>query len=74
MPITLDELKQAIDQLTPAELTQLQQYIDARRHHLQHPTDDPNAWMAQLDAAVAAIRDGLTEAELQAITDAMKAE
>ncbi|MCB9436255.1 MAG: hypothetical protein H6673_04580 [Anaerolineales bacterium] len=71
---TLDQLKQAINQLTPDELTQLQQHIDAHRQHLQHLVDDPNAWMAQLDSAVAAIREGLSEEEIQDMTDAMNAE
>lgn len=63
-----------LDQLSPTELTQLQQHIDARRQHLQHLADDPNAWMGQLDAAGAAIRDELTQDELQDMTDAMNAE
>lgn len=77
--MTLQELMRAIDHLSRPELDQLRQYIDQREKEQErqiHPArgDTPQERVRRLDAAAAAIREGLTQEELDEMTAAMNAE
>ena len=77
--MTLQDLMQAIDYLSKQELHQLRQYIDEREKEQEeqtHPAHGatPQERVQRLQEAAAAIRAGLTQEELDAMTIAMNAE
>jgi DNA-binding ferritin-like protein len=77
--MTLQDLMQAIDYLSKQELHQLRQYIDEREKEQEkqtHPARGatPQERVRRLQAAAAAIREGLTREELDEMTAAMNAE
>ena len=73
--MTLQDVLRAVDRLSPEELRQLRSYLDqlegaiAPAHELP-----PEERIRRMDAAAEAIREGMTPAELAAMTDAMNAE
>lgn len=67
--MSIDDLLEAVDQLNPDELRQLQQRITARRQQMS-----PDEVFATLQKAFADIREGLSEEELQDMVDAMNHE
>lgn len=73
--MTLTEIMQAIDELSPDELHRLQAYIQQREWQT-HPNrgQTPAERVRRLEEAAAQIREGLTHAELHAMTTAMNAE
>lgn len=70
--MTLDDLKHAVEQLSPAQRQQLHAYLDlaSKTIELQSGTLD----MGELTAALADIRAGLSDAEFAEIEAAMNAE
>jgi hypothetical protein len=66
---TLDEVLKAVDRLSADELLQLQQYV-TQRQRSELTTDKASA----LDAAIQAMREGLTEHDLDEIEWAMNVE
>ena len=73
--MTLQDLMRAIDHLSSDELYQLRRYIDERERQT-HPArgKTPQERVQRLQAAAAAIREGLTVEELAAMTAAMNEE
>jgi septation ring formation regulator EzrA len=73
--MTLQDVLKAVDQLSPDELRELRAYLD-QREGTPHPTEELSAETRarRLDAAVEALREGLTQAELDEMTAAMNAE
>jgi len=65
---TLDELLKVVDTLSPEELSELQNYVQQRQQSTT--TDKATA----LKAAIAALRNGLSEQDLDEIEWAMNAE
>jgi hypothetical protein len=75
--IDLQTLLDAIDQLEPEELEQIQARIEQQRQTLYQKridTEDPKMWIAGLHAALAEFREGITDEEWQEISTAMNAE
>lgn len=73
--MTLQEVIQAVDRLTPAERRELLEYLE-QRESTERPAHDlsPDERIRRLDAAVEALREGLTQAQLDEMTEAMNAE
>ncbi len=69
----LQRLYQTIDQLLPDELAQLEHYIEQRRQQVQQSQDNLQR-LADLQAALAEFRAGMTVTEWQLIADAMNTE
>ncbi len=65
---TLQEVLKAVDTLTPDELVELQHYVEQRQQ------TTPMSKAAALEAAIDALRDGLTDADLDEIEWAMNVE
>lgn len=73
--MTLQELMRAVDALSYDELNQLRRYMDDREQQLHFPQDEtPEERIRRLDAAAAAIREGLTKEQLAEMTAAMNEE
>jgi hypothetical protein len=73
----LQALFETIDHLQPEEFEQVEQYIKRRsdEHQRHKPTAaEVQAKMAALDAATAALREGLTDEQLEQMTWAMNVE
>jgi hypothetical protein len=68
--MTLDEIKQAIKQLSPEEFTELQAYIEFRRPHPLPPEER----IRRMEAAAAFIRETMTPEQLEEAIAAMNAE
>jgi hypothetical protein len=70
--MTLQDVMKAVDQLSPDELRELREYIE-RRESSPEPVPEltPAERIRRLDAAVDAIREGMTQAELDDMTAAM---
>lgn len=73
--VNLQDMKNAIDRLTPEERRELRQYLEQREstEQLTHELS-PEERIRRLEEAVKALREGLTQAELDEMTDAMNAE
>jgi hypothetical protein len=73
--MTLQDVMKAVDQLSPEELRELRQYIE-QREGLPWPVQalTPEERARRLDEAFEQLRDGLTQAELDEMTEAMNAE
>jgi len=69
--ITLQDVKKAVDQLSPEERAELQAYL-AERENLMRDLS-PEERIQRLDAAARAIREGFTDAEWAEIEQAMNA-
>lgn len=71
--MTLQEVKKAVDQLTENERAELRAYLDQSPAHSlkQGRGATPEERVQRLQAAAAAIREGLTEEELAEMTAAM---
>ena len=73
--MTLDEVLKAIDELTPAELRQVREYLEEKEAQASLiETLSPEERWQRLDAAFEEIRAGFTEEELAQITHDMNAE
>ncbi|MBI5958456.1 MAG: hypothetical protein HY866_06975 [Chloroflexi bacterium] len=73
--MTLQEMIKAIDLLHPDELRQLRSYIDQRESAVRHAYElSPEERIQRMDAAVEVIREGMTQAELDEMIEAMNAE
>jgi uncharacterized protein YeeX (DUF496 family) len=73
--LTLQDMKKAIDQLSPEERRELREYLDQREsteHAIRTLTAEER--IQQMDSAVKAIREGMTQAELNVMIDDMNAE
>jgi len=73
--MTLQDVMKAVDQLSPEELRELRQYIE-QREGVPRPAQalTPEERARRLDEAFEQLRDGLTQAELDEMTEAMNAE
>jgi hypothetical protein len=73
--MTLQDVMKVVDRLSPEELRELRQYIE-QREGIPWPAQEltPEERIRRLDAAVEAIREGMTQAELDDMTAAMNAE
>ncbi|MBN2502618.1 MAG: hypothetical protein JXB38_17695 [Anaerolineales bacterium] len=63
--MTLQDLIRAVDQLDRAEFDQLYAHIESRRRQ---------QWEVDFDAALDALREGLSEGDIREITEAMNME
>lgn len=73
--MTLQDVLKVIDRLLPEELRELRAYLD-QLEGASTPAHElpPEERIRCLDAAVEALREGLTQTDLDAMTDAMNAE
>lgn len=71
--MTLQEMKEAIDHLSPEERAELRAYLDEQAHLAPHLLP-PEERIRRLDAAAKAISEGLTDAEWDEIEKAMNEE
>ncbi len=73
--MTLQDVKQAVDRLSPGERRKLREYL-AQRESTEQPVLEltPEERIRRLDAAVEALREGLTQQELDEMTEAMNTE
>ncbi len=73
--MTLEDVKNAVDRLSPEERRELREYLDQRESVEQAVTEElsPEERIRRLDAAVEVIREGMTQAELDEMIDAMNA-
>lgn len=73
--MTLQEVKQVVDRLSPEELRELREYIE-QREGTNWPASEltPEERARRLDEAFEQFRAGLTQAQLDEITEAMNAE
>ena len=72
--MNLQTLLDAVDQLPPDELKQLQRHIQQRQRELQETNTDARtaeARIAAMDAAIEQFREGLSEKELSDLLAAM---
>ncbi len=71
----VDEILRAINHLSAHEQERVRRYLESQQHP-QKPRskEEVEAWMAKLDAAIAELREGLTDEELAEIITAMNAE
>jgi hypothetical protein len=74
--VTLQDVIQVVDKLSPEELRQLRAYLDQLEGTPVPPVQDmtPEERARRLDAAFEQLREGLTQAELDEMTEAMNAE
>lgn len=72
--MTLADVMKAVDQLSPEEIRQLRNYLDKRETQNQHQNLSAEERIRLLDEAFDRLREGLTEAELKDITEAINAE
>ncbi len=72
---TLQDVKKAIDRLSPEERRELREYLE-QRESIEQPAHElsPEERIRRLDAAAQAIREGMTQAELDDMLEAMNAE
>lgn len=72
--MTLQDVKQAIDRLSPEERRELREYLEQCESTEQNvPQLTPAERARRLDAAFEQLRAGLTQAELDEMTEAMNA-
>ncbi|MCD4685180.1 MAG: hypothetical protein K8S97_04515 [Anaerolineae bacterium] len=73
--MTLQDVKQAVDRLSPGARRELREYL-AQRESTEQPVLEltPEERIRRLDAAVEALREGLTQQELDEMTEAMNTE
>jgi uncharacterized protein YeeX (DUF496 family) len=73
--MTLQQIKQAVDSLSAEELRELREYLE-QRESLEQPVLilSPEERIRRLDAAVEAIREGMTQEQIDEMIEAMNAE
>lgn len=74
--VTLQDVMKAVDRLSLEELRQLRAYLDQLEGTPVSPAQDmtPEERACRLDTAFEQLREGLTQAELDEMTEAMNAE
>jgi len=73
--MTLQELIKAIDQLSYQDLDLLRRHMDEREHQTRLAQNlTPEERIQRLDAAAAALREGLTEEEIADMVQAINGE
>ncbi len=73
--LTLQDVMKAVDQLSPEERRELREYLDQRESAPQPAQElSPDERIRRMDEAVKAIREGMTQAELEDMIAAMNAE
>ena len=73
--MTLQDVKKAIDHLSPEERRELREYLEQRESNEPSvPVLSPEERIRRMDAAVETIRAGMSQAELDDMTAAMNAE
>lgn len=72
--MTLAEIFRLVDQLSPEERRQVRAYIDEREQETSVGTLTPEERWRRLEAGFAALREGMTQDELDELTEAMNAE
>ena len=73
--VTLQDVKKAIDRLSPEERRELREYLEQREsNEPSTPILSPEERIRRMDAAVETIRAGMSQAELDDMTAAMNAE
>jgi hypothetical protein len=73
--MTLQELYQTVNQLSPEERTQLRAYLEQEdAQDLPAHTLSPEERARKLDAAFNQLREGLTPEEIKEMTEAMNSE
>jgi hypothetical protein len=72
--MTLAEVIKAVDKLSPDEIRQLRDYLDKRETQAHPHNLSVEERIRLLDKAFDRLREGLTEAELKDITEAINAE
>jgi hypothetical protein len=74
----LQELFHTVEELSPEDFDALRQFIEARRGtgtRQEKPSEaEVDQWMTELKAAIAELREGLTEDELRDIIETMNYE
>jgi predicted nucleic acid-binding Zn-ribbon protein len=70
----LDSLYQVIDDLSMDELDTLSEYIEQQREQRRLAQYTTEERIQKIEAAFAELREGLTQAELDEITEAMNSE
>lgn len=73
--LTLQDVIKAVDQLSPDERRELREYLD-QRESVPQPVQEltPEERIRRMDEAVKAIREGMTQAELEDMIAAMNEE
>jgi hypothetical protein len=73
--MTLQDVMKAVDSLSPEELRELRTYLDQRESTV-HPAHEISSEerARRLDQAFEQLREGLTQEQLDEITEAMNAE
>jgi predicted nucleic acid-binding Zn-ribbon protein len=72
--MTLDSLYQVIDDLSMDDLDALSEYIEQQREQRRLAQYTTEERIQKIEAAFAELREGLTPAELEEITEAMNSE
>lgn len=73
--MTLQDVIKAVDRLSPEELRELRSYLDQRESTDQYTHElTPEERIRRMDAAVEAIREGMTQEQIDEMIEAMNAE
>lgn len=73
--MTLQEVIKVVDTLSPEELRELRMYLDQREGTVQPALElAPEERARQLDEAFERLREGLTQKQIDEMTEAMNAE
>lgn len=73
--MTLQEVIKVVDTLSPEELRELRMYLDQREGTVQPALElAPEERARQLDEAFERLREGLTQTQIDEMTEAMNAE
>ena len=73
--MTLQEVIKVVDTLSPEELRELRTYLDQREGTVQPALElAPEERARQLDEAFERLREGLTQKQIDEMTEAMNAE
>jgi uncharacterized protein YeeX (DUF496 family) len=72
--MTVKEMIARLDELTPDEIAELQGEIERRRNAAREHSISPAERVRRLDDAFDRLRDGLTDEEIDEITNAMNEE
>ena len=72
--INLQAVKEAIDQLSPAELDELRRHLEKKAIEVTEPEISPEERIIRLDKAAYAIRNSFTDVQWDEIEQAMNEE
>jgi hypothetical protein len=72
--MTLQDILREIHHLSAEERRHLREYIDELEQDTRGMYESPEERIRQMDAAVAAIREGMTQAQIDDMIEAMNAE